>query len=194
MGRKKLAALIIVGIFLGAIYLAYPQRYVLMYPYTRLVPYHHQDTDYYCAEACIQMLLEFHGIVLPSQDTLAYEAKYDSTNKTTYAREMPNPFLNRGLHVSSNTTRNYEWAYENLMQRVKTVPVIVLIKWDKGPGHYFVVFRVERAGVTHHDPYYGPDRFSDYNTFRRLWFDNRVSDQLLDPCWILIVWRFQQGN
>jgi len=189
LGRKKLAALIIVGMFLGTIYLAYPHQYVLLYRYTRSVPYYHQDTDYYCAQACIQMLLDFYGIPPPSQDTLAHETRYDPSNKITYAREMPNPFLNRGLRVAWNWTTNYEWAYENLMQQVRSIPVMVLITWDNNIGHYLVVFRAERAGVKHHDPYYGPDRFLDYDAFKRLWFDNCVSHPPQPACWILMVSR-----
>lgn len=188
--RKTWAVVIIVVISLGIVYLAYPQRYVISYPYVHIVPYYRQDTPYYCAEACVQMLLDFYGIEPPSQDILAYEAKFDWCNNITYAREMPHPFLNRGLHVAINLTRNYEWAYENLIQQVKSVPVIVLITWDNGIGHYIVVFWADRAGIEYHDPLYGSNQFSDYDTFKRLWFDNCVSHQPQVVCWALIVWRF----
>lgn len=188
MKKKAIALTVIIVLILasGLLYFVYPRRYVISYPVFHQVPYHGQETKFYCGEACIQMMLEFYGCEpLPSQNTLAEQA--DFSNNMTPSKGMPKPFNNRGFQVTINWTANYGWAYQNLIEQAKSRPVIILITLDNGIGHYLVVFNGDNQGINYHDPAYGPDQYMDYDRVRSLWNDNCLAHPPQPSCWILTV-------
>jgi ABC-type bacteriocin/lantibiotic exporter with double-glycine peptidase domain len=186
--KKELLALSIITLIICTLFWAYPQRYQYFYPLLHTVPYHIQDNPFYCGEACIQMVLEFYGVQpLPSQNEIAIETNF--SQNTTYAEYMEKPFIIRNFQVSINWTQNFDWAYNNLIQAITTRPVIILITWDNGDGHYLVVIQGNDKGISYHDPLNGKNKQMDKELLRALWLTNCIKYPPQPSCWILVVSR-----
>lgn len=148
------------------------------------VPYYKQDKEYYCGEACIQMVLAFYNVSPPEQYELAQETGF-SGNETPCSG-MAIPFRKRGFDVTTTNNTNYTGAYSQLIDVVASKPVIVLITWEDGVGHYIVVVQCDKRGITYRDPKYGRIRYRTYDAFKLLWYDNcKASGRV--TCWALWV-------
>jgi len=184
--KRLLVALLVIAILLSSL-IVWNQRYELFYPLVHEVPYYQQETDYYCGEACIQMILAFYGTFPPKQAELAKEASFSGTE--TPCSGMLKPFQNRRFHVLVTTNTNFTDAYPSLVAIVTSRPVIVLITWKDQVGHYIVVFQFNQTGLFYHDPYYGSKRFRASESFKLLWLDYCLARPGQPTCWALIVAR-----
>ena len=148
------------------------------------VLYYKQETNHYCAEACIQMMLDYYHVTpLPSQHELAFETKYkDNETKSAY---MGLPFDSRNMTSKISCMLNYEQAYDQLINTVSEKPVIILLYWGNGTGHYIVVYAGDSRGITYHDPSKGASLSYTREELKKYWHDNYNSSNL--PCWALSI-------
>lgn len=116
------------------------------------VPYHDQQTSYYCGPAAVQMVLEYsNGMYLP-QDMLGDEVNVDPVEGVTYTNRMDDPFLARTDYMVSS-------GHTTLPQLKKKISEgyapILLIWFDRNheSGHYVVAVGYNETGVFINDPW-----------------------------------------
>lgn len=120
------------------------------------VPYHDQQTSYYCGPAAIQMVLEYSNGMYLSQDMLGDEVNVDPIEGVTYTSMMDDPFRARmDFRVSSGHS-----TLAQLKQKItQGYASIMLIWFDQRheSGHYVVAVGYNETGVFINDPW--PDNW-----------------------------------
>lgn len=131
------------------------------------VPYHKQETIYYCGPACLQMVFEFFGLK-KSQKEIAKEGK------TTEKRGTPHKNM---IHV---VLKNRFYCYvnnESTLHEVKHfidlgIPVIVnYLEASRDEIHYAIITGYEKDYIILNDPWNGKNLKLTNNFFRERWFD-----------------------
>jgi len=160
--------------------LCFQQVYAIPVSNVLEVPYHVQETNYYCGPACVQMGIEYvSGDVIP-QGTLATEMKTDPVKGVTYSNMMHVPFVNR--RYASVRGRKYV-ATDELKTQNSLGFVSILLIWfdtDHKYGHYVVVVGYDATGIFVNDPwptYWGQPRS------RKTGEKAFISDSLLADLW-----------
>ena len=178
--KKRLFFLILIGVGI----IAYTYSFYDTSNVKREVPYYQQEKDYYCGEACIQMILGYYQInPLPSQNEIALETKY--SNNQTSISNMGIPFTKRNMSFQTNSTSDYDLAYKRLIDTVSNKPVIILLIWNDNTGHYLVVYDRDSSGIKYHDPLQGKSLYKTKEELKIYWHDNY--DLPWEPCWILYI-------
>ena len=116
------------------------------------VPYHDQQTSYYCGPAAVQMVLEYSNGMYLSQDMLGAEVKVDPIEGVTYTNAMDDPFRARTeLKVSSGHT-----TLAQLKRKITQGYAPILLIWfdrNHESGHYVVAVGYNETGVFINDPW-----------------------------------------
>lgn len=150
------------------------------------VPYYKQEMKYYCGEACIRMILDYYHIYpLPTQSEIAIEANYRENQ--TYANDMSKPFIIRNMWYKVSANNDYELAYKELIEIISKEPVIILITWKDGSGHYLVIYDGNYDGIKYHDPNNRNDMYITKDELKYLWHDYCINFPRQPVCWMLIV-------
>lgn len=115
------------------------------------VPYHDQQTSYYCGPAAIQMVLEYSNGMMLTQDQLGAELETDLQG-VTYIYSMDEPFENRMISkVKSGRT-----SLSQLKHRINQGYAPILLIWfdeNQETGHYVVAVGYNETGVFINDPW-----------------------------------------
>jgi hypothetical protein len=116
------------------------------------VPYHDQQTSFYCGPAAIQMVLEYSNGMYLSQDKLGSEVNVDAIEGVTYTYAMDEPFQARNISkVSSGRT-----SLTQLKQKINQGYAPILLIWfdqNHESGHYVVAVGYNETGVFINDPW-----------------------------------------
>ena len=127
-------------------------NYPMASSYILEVPYHDQQTDYYCGPAAVQMVMEYSNGVYMTQDQLGDELHTDPIEGVTFTYAMTEPFQARKISkVSSGPT-----TLAQLKQRINNGYAPILLIWfDKNheTGHYVVAVGYNETGVFVNDPW-----------------------------------------
>jgi len=116
------------------------------------VPYHAQETNYFCGPASIQMVIEYvSGDVIP-QKILAEESKTDPVKGETYSNMTRIPFDKRGyLNVYEAHT-----TIDGLKEQNSHGYAAIILIWSDTHhkfGHYLVVVGYNGTGIFVNDPW-----------------------------------------
>ncbi|MDI6691648.1 MAG: C39 family peptidase [Candidatus Bathyarchaeota archaeon] len=161
------------------------------------VPFHYQDTDYYCGPACLEMVFDYYGedinqseiadvartIGEPVYSTFTDElrrAAHFSNISTSTGAEIPDH------NISGYTLRDlgyaafeaYNMDLTQLQNYVDQNKPLILLMWYSEAhvyGHYRVVTGYNETHIFLHDPwalsgkYGGPNIVLNYTLFSDLW-------------------------
>ncbi len=120
--------------------------------YILVVPYHDQQTSYYCGPAAVQMVMEYSNGMLLSQDQLGEELNTDPIEGVTYTYDMGDPFEARSIsRVNSGRT-----TLTSLKQKINNGYAPILLIWfdeTHDAGHYVVAVGYNETGVFINDPW-----------------------------------------
>ena len=150
------------------------------------VPYHAQETSYFCGPASVQMAIEYISGVVISQETLAAESKTDPVKGETHANMTRVPFDKRG--------------YVNVLEAHTTIDVLkeqnsrgyvsIVLIWSNMShkfGHYVVIVGYNATGIFVNDPW---PSYWDQPVSRKTGKNAFISNQLLADLWT----RFNQWS
>ncbi|MEM3697121.1 MAG: C39 family peptidase [Candidatus Bathyarchaeia archaeon] len=161
------------------------------------VPFHYQDTDYYCGPACLEMVFDYYGedinqleiadaartIGEPLYSTYTDElrrAAHFSNISTSMGAEIPDynitGYTLRSLGYAAFEAHNMDLnQIKNYINQDK--PLILLMWYSEAHvyGHYRVVTGYNETHIFMHDPwawlgkYGGPNIAFNYTLFSDLW-------------------------
>lgn len=116
------------------------------------VPYHDQQTSYYCGPAAVQMVLEYSNGMYLSQEILGNEVNVDPIEGVTYTNTMDVPFKTRtDYKVTSGHT-----TLTQLKQKITQGYTPILLIWfdqNHESGHYVVAVGYNETGFFINDPW-----------------------------------------
>jgi hypothetical protein len=116
------------------------------------VPYHDQQTSFYCGPAAIKMVMEYTLGIEVSQDALSQEMNTDIEKGITYTSLMDEPFIHRELTdiMEGRTTLN------QLKKQITLGHAPILLIWfdeRHETGHYVVAVGFNQTGLFVNDPW-----------------------------------------
>jgi hypothetical protein len=116
------------------------------------VPYHDQQTSYYCGPAAIQMVLEYSNGMYLSQEMLGNEVNVDPVEGVTYTNAMDDPFQTR---IDFKVTSGHTTLVQLKRKITQGYAPILLIWFDRNheSGHYVVAVGYNETGVFINDPW-----------------------------------------
>lgn len=127
-------------------------NYPVATSYILEVPYHDQQTSYYCGPAAVQMVLEYSNGLQLTQDQLSLELQTDDIEGVTYTYAMDDIYqINRVSKVSSGRT-----SLNQLKQKINQGYAPILLIWFDNrheTGHYVVAVGYNETGVFINDPW-----------------------------------------
>lgn len=158
------------------------------------VPFHYQDTDYYCGPACLEMVFDYYGEDISQLEiadvarTFPYvtftdelrRAAHFSNISTSMGAEIPDHNIT-GYTLRSLGYAAFEAHNMDLTQLKsyidKDKPLILLMWYSEAHvyGHYRVVTGYNATHIFMHDPwawlgkYGGPNIAFNYTLFSNLW-------------------------
>jgi ATP-binding cassette subfamily B protein len=145
------------------------------------VPYFHQQRDYTCGPACLEMVLAYFGKRL-SEKELAKMARSKPHYGTMHLRMIK----------AANRHRFYCYVQENSsMHSIKhfleeKLPVIVHYREPSGDeGHYSLIIGHSKNHFIMNDPWNGKNFKISYHDFKRRWFDYQEGHKY--SRWILVI-------
>ena len=116
------------------------------------VPYHDQQTSYYCGPASVMMVLDYTAKLDHSQDELSQELSTDKELGITYTSLMDEPFIHRDL----TDVHDGRMSLNQLKNQINQGYAPILLIWfdDKHEtGHYVVAVGYNDTGVFINDPW-----------------------------------------
>ena len=116
------------------------------------VPYHDQQTSYYCGPASVMMVLDYTANFDYSQDELSQELSTDKELGITYTSLMDEPFIHRDL----TDIHDGRMSLKQLKNQINQGYAPILLIWfdDKHEtGHYVVAVGYNDTGVFINDPW-----------------------------------------
>ena len=116
------------------------------------VPYHDQQTSYFCGPASVKMVLDYTQNLEISQDTLSYELLTDENEGVTYTELMDEPFIHRDL----TQIKNGRLSLNQLKKQMTFGYAPILLIWfddNQEKGHYIVAVGYNETGVFVNDPW-----------------------------------------
>jgi hypothetical protein len=143
------------------------------------VPYHAQETNYFCGPASVQMAIEYLSGNLISQDTLAGEMKTDPVKGVTYTNMIRIPFDKGGY----NSVREAHATLDELKEQNSRGYVSVILIWfdtNHKYGHYVAVIGYNATGIITNDPW--PTNWNQPGS-RKTGKNAFISNQLLADLW-----------
>lgn len=155
------------------------------------VPYYSQVENYYCGEACLQMIFNYYGPDVNQYD-IADVARAQSgpgtyTADMLRAAQFSNMSTSQGNDMPGHTSTGYRGRYLGYgsfqyyfgsagIPRLEALinqghPIIVLTWYDSShtAGHYRVVIGYDSGGIIAQDPWDGPDQYYSNSLFADLW-------------------------
>lgn len=133
------------------------------------LPRYKQETDYTCGAACMRILLEGQGVILPEK-TLAKEA-LASKESGIDAVMLPRVLKKHGF-PSRLTRRMSERELQKLLS--KEIPVIVNYVMPKERvGHYSIAVGATKTAIEILDTDLGTIISMPWTVFKKLWYGHR---------------------
>ena len=115
------------------------------------VPYHDQQTSYYCGPASIKMVMEYANGIELSQDVLSSELSTDIQN-ITHTGLMDEPFIHRDL----TDVKDGRMTLNQLKKQLTLGYAPILLIWfdeNHETGHYVVAVGYNQTGIFINDPW-----------------------------------------
>lgn len=166
-----------------------------------IVPFHYQDTDYYCGPACLEMIFDYYGEDINQSEiadvarTFPYvtftdelrRAAHFSNISTSKGGEMPENITGYSLRkIGYAASESFNMDLTQLKSHIDQDKPLILLMWYSTThvyGHYRVVTGYNETHVFLHDPwnniiwggrYGGASLALNYSTFLDLWsyYDN----------------------
>lgn len=196
MLKKAIVSMLIAGLLLETLILAFVVKPATAESVTSehhiSVPYWGQVNGYYCGPACLQMVFDYYGELIP-QNEIAEAAR--TTSGVTYGDELrraahfSNLSTSMGTEMPINITgytlrklgyAAFEWGGMTIDQLKALIeqdyPIIALMfTVPQGYGHFRVVIGYDDTYIYTNDPwtfgggYGGPNYKLNYSEFDQLW-------------------------
>lgn len=116
------------------------------------VPYHDQQTSYYCGPASVMMVLDYTAKLDDSQYELSQELSTDKELGITYTSLMDEPFIQRDL----TDVHDERLTLRQLKNQINQGYAPILLIWfddTHETGHYVVAVGYNDTGVFINDPW-----------------------------------------
>ena len=196
---KTVSGILLVLLLIGMFTLAFNISLVKSQSsYLLPVPFHFQNTPYYCGPACLQMVFDYYGPCI-TQLEIAEVARTDTRYGGTFTDDMRRAghFSNLSVSVGNEMPGNitgYSYrkigyaAFEQWSMSIDDLknlishgyPVILLMWYDVpgGSGHFRVAVGYNETHIILHDPwnnvmwggiYGGPNIAMNYSVFLEKW-------------------------
>jgi ABC-type bacteriocin/lantibiotic exporter with double-glycine peptidase domain len=150
--RQAPISAVFLMIMLTVPFLYSPQVYALPESNMLAVPYHTQETDYYCGPTSVQMVLEYITGEVTAQGVLAEEMGTSAAKKGTDTNMMPIPFRNREYASSERRKASLNDLKELNAKGYATI-MNIHFDTDHKSGHYVVVVGYNETGIFMNDPW-----------------------------------------
>jgi len=135
---------------------------------TQLDPANGVNGKYYCAPACLAMVLEYHGIKLSTKEV----ARLCNTDVkgTTYSDDMLNAAKKMGLTGSfAGGGANIDWLKSTTASGIPVIVYVDTKSYGMADGHCMVVTGVKDGYVYVNDPWTGKQLRYGTAAFNAIW-------------------------
>jgi len=130
------------------------------------IPFHKQETWYYCGPTVMQMVFSYFGIQI-KQKNIAQLLDTNASSQGTLCGQIESVAYNTNLRCHAKKNASYESIQEYVCQ---DMPVIVnYFDTNTQRGHYAVVVSCSDENITLNDPTYGKDYVMSKEHFVRYW-------------------------
>jgi parallel beta-helix repeat protein len=151
------------------------------------VPFHWQETDYYCGPAALEMIFDYYGEDIPQTeiaDVARTESPVTFTDELRRAAHFSNLSTSQGNELPYNFTgysdRKIGYAaferggltIDDLKALIDDGKPIITLMWmiEAGDyGHFRVVIGYNETHIITHDPWFGANMTYVYSAFLDLW-------------------------
>ena len=145
-----------------------------------LLPYYHQETDFSCGPACVQMVLEFFG-VKKREEELRQQMNARPRIGTSH-QSLIRALRTHGLICRARSDASLRDLDSALG---KDHPAIInFIDPSTNEGHYAVMTATTKTAIITHDPWNGPNTTYERKSFVQRWHNSTSRSQQ----WMLEVW------
>lgn len=127
-----------------------------------------QQTDYTCGPACMRIILASAGIKKSEQ----WLARFMKTDKRIGTKTDYFPKVADFFHLKHYT--KYGVGLTGITKALKNGHTVITLMYVPAfkTAHYSMAKKINRDYVYLHDPWFGPYRRLDKNTFIKNWHDN----------------------